>query len=1013
MKILFLHLSDIHSHDDITLENIKLSRIPNALRSFHEIDECVIICSGDLANTGKISEYTNFNRFLEKLKLDLKKEFEVKQIHILLVPGNHDLTFTGNDRECKDILGYMKQGTIGKEYVKELDLMRNFRDYAQTQNCFSESLISDTKIINFEKFNLQVNLLNTAPFSTKQNDNKELHYFPEEDLYSIVKQDNVNLAITVIHHSAEWFSWDSKKLLDSLISNHSEIVFQGHDHDVDTVNITNKMDDMTLVSKGGVYSGKLGHRSTFSALVFNSENYTINQKLFEWDPKQYIYKSENVIINKIITPKIKKLKVKKSFVKELLVDKQSLTDNLIDYFVFPTIKQRNETTIADKNKVVDEEVFFEQLTKIPAISIIGKNNAGKTAFLKYVYSKSLEMGLFPLFVGSENIKKNSNIGKIIKGLFEEQYSEDDMDFERYEQLRKGERIIIIDDFDYIDKQKNREILLDYLSSEMGCVIFSTNESFSVDLSEQAKKIIENETEIVEFVISDFYKIKRTELIKKICETDTRLCATDAEDISKIIDHLVHKKHELFNLSPDFIIQCVKYFIGLDKRERKSEAVFNIIFDTNIRNSIIKNAEKQDVQNFLISLEEIAFYMHSNKKDKVSPSEIEMIIKNYNLNYTLTISPKKFVDAVTKSKILNCCIDSLDYQFCSRNHLAYFIANKINKLIDKKGKDIEELNYIIKNICFGINDTILLFLSYFRNNTNFALSLCNNAESLLFNIEELDFDQPNISFIKGLNKSEVKLPTAKQKNEYKKLEDNTERKRRKKDSLEIKYRDLYNYDENDAEKFRFRISRAIKYIEIIAKSLNSQFSILEASEKNRIVECLYKLPNRILFAILKQAEEKYDEIINDLKELADTLELEKKPGEEELKKIVNDCSVLVCLSLYDSIAFCCATSTTLPVLDNYSLTNSNYSILNLMMQENSLSTEVFVEKACKLAQGSEDDFLYHLIRMVVRKHVITHDTLIYKQLDKLSTPISIQGKTRCLFDKTQLLMLTGVSFPESE
>ena len=48
----------------------------------------------------------------------------------------------------------------------------------------------------------------------------------------------------------------------------------------------------------------------------------------------------------------------------------------------------------------------------------------------------------------------------------------------------------------------------------------------------------------------------------------------------------------------------------------------------------------------------------------------------------------------------------------RNYLSYFIAKKINKLIERNGPDIEELHYILNNICFGINDTILLFLSYF-------------------------------------------------------------------------------------------------------------------------------------------------------------------------------------------------------------------------------------------------------------------------------------------------------------
>lgn len=542
---------------------------------------------------------------------------------------------------------------------------------------------------------------------------------------------------------------------------------------------------------------------------------------------------------------------------------------------------------------------------------------------------------------------------------------------------------------------------------MGYVVFTTKDSFDINITETVKRIIERDTEIVELIISDFYKEKRMELIEKICKINSRLCKQDVDNISTIIDHLVQRKHGLFNLSPDFIIQYVKYFIGIDQQERKGEAVFNVIFETNIRNAIINNAYKNDVGDFIISLEEIAYYMHFHKVEQISSDEIQKIINEYNLKYTLNINAKRFVESITKAKILQECSDSLSYEFCNRNYLAYFVANKINKLIERNGIAIDELKHILRNICFGINDTILLFLSYLRNNTKFALSLCTNAEEILSDYEEIDFDKSNISFLKRQSKDKIKLPSLGERKAYYHRTNDLEKKRREQETEEIKYKGLYDYDDNDAEKFQYKIGRAVKYLELISKSLISQFSILEAGEKQQIIESMYKLPNKILFAALKPYEDNYDRTIDQLKEVVDSMKSENKLSVDELERIFINCAISICLGLFDNVAFCGANNKTLLVLNSFNLSNSNYTIINLIMEENGGTTDSFIEKAIKLADGSDDEFLIYLIKLVARKHIITHDSIKYNQLDKLSTSIF---KNCC---KKQLLLMSLNSSAKKE
>lgn len=56
MKILFLHLSDAHLKEDTILYQINTNAIVRALSQMGEFDECVLIFSGDVVQSGGINE---------------------------------------------------------------------------------------------------------------------------------------------------------------------------------------------------------------------------------------------------------------------------------------------------------------------------------------------------------------------------------------------------------------------------------------------------------------------------------------------------------------------------------------------------------------------------------------------------------------------------------------------------------------------------------------------------------------------------------------------------------------------------------------------------------------------------------------------------------------------------------------------------------------------------------------------------------------------------------------------
>lgn len=575
-----------------------------------------------------------------------------------------------------------------------------------------------------------------------------------------------------------------------------------------------------------------------------------------------------------------------------------------------------------------------------------------------------------------------------------------MDFNRYEQLDKDKKIIFVDDFNNIKHVGNRDKLLEYLVDNVGYVILSTNEMFDVNLIEPVKNAIKYESDIENYIISDFYKDKREELIVKVCELNSsKICRDDIDNLIRVVDAFVLKKFGLFNLTPDFIIQYIKFFLGQHAQERRGEGVFNLIFETNIRNSIIKNSHKNEVEDFMISLEEIAFYMHFNKTEIISSTKIEEIINQYCKDYAIKIDIQRFMESSLKSKIIQESRGSLNYEFSNRNLLSYFVAKKINKLIERNGPDIEELHYILNNICFGINDTILLFLSYLRSNTKMVLNLCKQVNMILDSFEELNFDESNIRFLKKAQLDNIPAPNSTDRQAYK--EHATERERHlQKEEEEIRYVSIYDYDESEIEKFPNNINRAIKYMEIISKSLVSQFSILNATEKTEIIECIYKIPNKILYAILKKYDDNYDQIIDEIKGLLDAMEDSPNVDKEKIEKFFISFSIALCLSLYDNIAFNGSDRKTLGLLNEFKMDNSNYLIMNLMMTENGDTTDRFIESFKNLVDNSKNPFLKQLAQLVARKHLMTRDALNHSQKSKLLESFSDSSKKQILFSSFQ-------------
>src|ERR1700677_4195783 len=104
MKALFLHLSDLHFRYSTDALLSRVSRITTALGSVDAIaDVCVVAVTGDVAFSGKPSEYALAEQFFQILQADLTKKYGDGNVLFLFVPGNHDCDFS-RDSESRKLM---------------------------------------------------------------------------------------------------------------------------------------------------------------------------------------------------------------------------------------------------------------------------------------------------------------------------------------------------------------------------------------------------------------------------------------------------------------------------------------------------------------------------------------------------------------------------------------------------------------------------------------------------------------------------------------------------------------------------------------------------------------------------------------------------------------------------------------------------------------------------------------------------------------------------------------------
>ena len=973
MKILFLHLSDAHIKDKTNLNEININGIVTSLVQIGDFDECVLVFSGDVANSGMKNEYATAGRMVGYIAKNISEKYlNGKIIPTLIVPGNHDNFVKNKERDNFDLERCFTRKEEDIRFSEDLEQLSNFYEFSHRNQCFSREKVIDVRKLKFGKFVIKVNMINSAPFSLLGSGNRDkgLHYIPSNELEKLNQEMHQKYTISIIHHSPEWFCDESKHKLYNVINESTDLLFVGHEHFALNENKTINGNKHIDISSGiALYGTDTEHG--FNALVLDTEAHTLIGYKFVY--KNRIYKPTKVIDNENVRFNANSnFKFTSEFQKELLTDGNERDgEKYGKYFIFPSLESK-EINSDLKNYTVTSETKFKELMSLKdKISIEGSSRTGKSILAKHLTSQLAEEYTV-LFLTEENFSPK-NVSNIIKYAVQNEFG-DEADIDEFLQLDKEKKILVIDGNDKINKDKWNAFLEKY-EEQFGHIITFGNIDWNLNIKDRTVEEL-TENAFFHLKICPFYYVKREQLIKKICSNYLmEYPSLNVEEKSRKINEDITNQIKYFQLTPDFIHQFVDYYIQFSHIKTQNETnVFSKVFAANITYRISKNTnEENDIDEILIALDYVAHYIHFIKKyQKITYEEFERAVNEYKKRYDIEELNLKYVyNVAIKANILKESSNSFEVEFCDENLLAYFVAQHLNRTC-QMGENPEDLKDVLDNICFGINGDIILFLSYITSNTQILSPILQSIISHMRDWEELDLDKNNVAYLSRVAKTTTpKFPDQKEKEKNK--EDKNKMEKEIIAEKENQADSLYSYDASKVNSFSNKIAKSINYLELVAKILPNFRFMLQKDEKKLITTILYTYPNKLLYFMLKDIDENWCRIIDDVLKMKPKTRKGILITEDMFTRELQNQSMAYILSIYDFVSTTASTSKTIGDLEKFDFVqNTNYRIQNLFMQENIANFKIFALRAEEIYDNAELTITKQMVALIVRKYFISHD-----------------------------------------
>ena len=818
-QLCIVQLTDFHFEELQSNYQKRVDDILVTIKKSIKSGTVLLLVTGDVARTGKESEYQSAAMFFDYLIEQLNQpEYQLK---VYILPGNHDL-----QGPCKSIECFS-----GERYDLDLDNMASFYEFASKYN--NEFVLGQPQPIVFEVEGTQVSVsgFNSAPLSTLDGDDKGFHVLRNPERALLDNTPDSGLHIFASHHGPEWFCDNERLSLEKMLARCFDFAFTGHEHMGQSRCVGGLSGESCVVVRGGTYSLNDDDQSTYKMLLIRFGelgSYTFTETVYGWEASGQIHTplDEAHSYRRYIKSKTY-FRPRSDFVNELFETDDNSSESFKDSFVFPSLKEEiatgtkdGELRINDQKLISDIHSFMEFLLDAKALEIHSDIRAGKSSLLKAIYRESLAMGYSPLLLTPDY--STGSISRTLSSIIKDQYGDTREAVELFGRIPREKVLLLVDDFDSLKRKAKKSDVIKSMLKTAGNIVLITDNSFTFELDETV------EVDFRHLLICPWTKNKRDELIQKRCK-GTGLSDAQVDELIAIVDKAVGSHFQLFDMTPPFINQYIDFYIyDSGMSFIKGDLPFTSIMNSNVKRKIcnaISDGENQMLDILadavITVLKKLALKIHSDRTTVFSSMTFSEVAENYLSEYGIPITPKIIIDASVQSGVLLVQDNGFDYSFASRSLYAYFVAQAIDLELDE---DVDKgESYVLRlldELDFSINEEILVLLEGTRFIPWLTQKLGEKASDAVDSSDVIFNQGKTYKCLSGLEGIKIAPPSQEGAGTIRSVTDEIEK--RNCEAIErVSYAGVYEYEVPETRSAFQSAIIALKYVAIAGRCLNRQ------------------------------------------------------------------------------------------------------------------------------------------------------------------------------------------------
>jgi Calcineurin-like phosphoesterase len=896
MRILLLHLSDIHiksdGHNNPVLNRVdKLSAA--VISSMPSTDYFFILVTGDIAFSGGKSEYQISAEFLEKFKRPFEDQYGIEPSFVL-VPGNHDCDFTCDDSIRTTLLKSMSPSSIDSVIVSKCaSVQENFfefrNSFCQTNNNINMDINEVNTLLTIMTFsfnnylfpcNITFQLINSAWMSTRKEQQGKLlfplQFLPTNHEPAI----HPNAVITMFHHPYNWFEANNARDFRKAIELTSDVILTGHEHEDSHYLKTFSNGASLEYFEGGVLqeSGD-PDISSFNAIILDLDEQKVRSIRYCWtDNSHYVPEDFGWHPFQRNKQRLRRdFEVSSDFTATLNDPGAKYTHPakeaifLQDIFVYPDLRELNTSAKKTKRKIIQHElVKGENIVSLilnhGKVLIAGEDKSGKTMLARTLFTDLSTLGMTTIFMQGDHFS-SVNEEKIINTIareFMEQYSKDV--YERFRQLDRSKRAIIIDDYHRCRlNNAGRQHLLSILANSFDKIILlGANEVCLEELfnSDTDAYIL---WKFKHYEIMPFGNVLRSELIKKWYylghvytedESEIHTKIFQAEDlISTLLGRNFLPSYPMFIL---LMLQQLQVKDALRTTSGTFGYLYEILITTSLSRSSSTTVDLDTKYNYLT---EFAFHIFTKKLRAISENEMLEWHEAYCRSYQLYINFELIESDLIKAGIFNRGNGLIRFNY---KYIYYFFVGRYFRDHITEDEIKQHIEAMSRRLHHEETANIIIFLSYLSKDPFILTTMLNASKQIFSSYDRCDLGKDTAFFnelmlqdpmlrLKNSNIEENRLKLNEQRDLLRDIDSDIIREEDEDESSEV-------ISDEELPQDSIWINAAFKTIQILGQVLRNFPGSLKGDVKFTLAEECYSLGLRVLTVCFDMFKEHQDNMI---------------------------------------------------------------------------------------------------------------------------------------------------------